>query len=131
MIGRALARGLRDATRRPGLVALLWAWNLAIDKTGGYFYSRMLLALINGGVIFIVLQILGVPFAVPLAMFQGVVAEFIPIVGTYIAGWLGGRMQKKYILSAIYFARAEAEGANNVMVFRTKKAGADTKAKAK
>jgi hypothetical protein len=30
MIGRALARGVRDATRRPGLVALLWAWNLAL-----------------------------------------------------------------------------------------------------
>ena len=28
------------------------------------------------------------------------------IVGTYIAGWLGGRMSKKYILSFIYFARA-------------------------
>ena len=28
------------------------------------------------------------------------------IVGTYIAGWLGGRMPKKYILSAIYFGRA-------------------------
>ena len=28
------------------------------------------------------------------------------IVGTYVAGWLGGRMPKKYILSAIYFARA-------------------------
>jgi len=28
------------------------------------------------------------------------------IIGTYVAGWLGGRMSKKYILSAIYFARA-------------------------
>src|SRR5207344_1057963 len=28
------------------------------------------------------------------------------IVGTYIAGWLGGKMPKKYILSAIYFTRA-------------------------
>ena len=28
------------------------------------------------------------------------------IVGTYFAGWLGGRISKKYILSAIYFARA-------------------------
>jgi predicted MFS family arabinose efflux permease len=28
------------------------------------------------------------------------------IVGTYITGWLGGRMSKKYILSFIYFARA-------------------------
>ncbi len=25
------------------------------------------------------------------------------IVGTYVAGWLGGRMSKKYILSFIYF----------------------------
>ena len=28
------------------------------------------------------------------------------IVGTYTAGWLGGRISKKYILSAIYFGRA-------------------------
>ncbi len=28
------------------------------------------------------------------------------IVGTYFAGWLGGKVPKKYILSAIYFARA-------------------------
>ena len=28
------------------------------------------------------------------------------IVGTYTAGWLGGKISKKYILSAIYFSRA-------------------------
>jgi predicted MFS family arabinose efflux permease len=28
------------------------------------------------------------------------------IVGTYVAGWLGGRMPRRYILSGIYFARA-------------------------
>jgi MFS family permease len=28
------------------------------------------------------------------------------IIGTYTAGWLGSRMQKRYILSFIYFARA-------------------------
>jgi predicted MFS family arabinose efflux permease len=28
------------------------------------------------------------------------------ILGTYTAGWLGGKISKKYILSAIYFARA-------------------------
>jgi predicted MFS family arabinose efflux permease len=28
------------------------------------------------------------------------------IVGTYATGWLGSRMPKRYILSAIYFARA-------------------------
>lgn len=30
MIARALGDGVRSATRRPGLVALLWAWNLAL-----------------------------------------------------------------------------------------------------
>jgi predicted MFS family arabinose efflux permease len=28
------------------------------------------------------------------------------IIGTYAAGWLGGRISKKYILSGIYFARS-------------------------
>ena len=28
------------------------------------------------------------------------------IVGTYSAGWLGGKISKKYILSVIYFGRA-------------------------
>jgi predicted PurR-regulated permease PerM len=33
-----------------------------------------------------VLRWRGVPFAAPLAIFEGIVAEFIPIVGTYIGG---------------------------------------------
>jgi predicted PurR-regulated permease PerM len=64
----------------------LWAWNTAIEKTGGYLYSRGLLALINGGLMFLTLKLLGVPYALPQAIFVGVVAEFIPIVGTYISG---------------------------------------------
>jgi predicted PurR-regulated permease PerM len=64
---------------------ILAAWNVAIDKTGGYLYSRLLLALVNAGATFVVLQALGVPFAVPLALWQGFVSQFIPVVGTYIA----------------------------------------------
>jgi len=64
---------------------VLAAWDIAIDKTGGYLYSRLLLAVINAGFTFIVLQALGVPFAVPLAIWQGFVSQFIPVVGTYIA----------------------------------------------
>jgi predicted PurR-regulated permease PerM len=65
---------------------MLWTWNTAIDMTGGYFYSRLLLAVINGTLMFGVLRLLQVPFAAPLAIFVGVVSEFIPTVGTYIAG---------------------------------------------
>jgi predicted PurR-regulated permease PerM len=65
---------------------LLFVWEQAITQTGGYFYSRLLLALINGTGMYFVLRLNGVPFAAPLAIFEGIVAEFIPIVGTYIGG---------------------------------------------
>ncbi len=64
---------------------VLAAWEVAVDKTGGYLYSRLLLAAISALVSFIVLTILGVPFAAPLALFLGFVSQFIPVVGTYIA----------------------------------------------
>ncbi len=64
---------------------LLSIWEAAIEKTGGYFYSRLLLAVINGGLFYIVLRILDVPGAAALAFFEGTVAAFIPIIGTYIS----------------------------------------------
>jgi predicted PurR-regulated permease PerM len=63
-----------------------WAWDTAIDQTGGYFYSRLLLLVINASLYFVVMVAVGVPWliALPLAVFQGFFAEFIPVVGTYI-----------------------------------------------
>src|SRR5215475_14466104 len=75
------ARFRPDRQRR-----ILFIWEQAIEQTGGYFYSRLLLAVINGVLMYAVLRWRGVPFAAPLALFEGVVAEFIPIVGTYIGG---------------------------------------------
>ena len=43
-------------------------WEVAIEKTGGYLYSRLLLAVISGVCTFAVLTILRVPFALPLAL---------------------------------------------------------------
>ncbi|HEX5951289.1 MAG TPA: AI-2E family transporter, partial [Actinomycetota bacterium] len=64
---------------------ILAAWEIAVDKTGGYLYSRLLLAAISSLVAFFVLWVLGVPFAIPLALFLGFVSQFIPVIGTYIA----------------------------------------------
>jgi len=63
-----------------------WAWDTAIEQTGGYLYSRMLLMLINGGLFFFVMLLVGVDWkiALPLSIFEGFVAEFIPAIGTYI-----------------------------------------------
>jgi predicted PurR-regulated permease PerM len=64
---------------------MLWVWEVAIEKTGAYLYSRLLLALVSGLTTFVVLTTLGVDFAVPLALWMGLVSQFIPTVGTYIA----------------------------------------------
>jgi predicted PurR-regulated permease PerM len=63
-----------------------WAMDTAIIQTGGYFYSRALLMLINGGLFFFVMVAVGMPWelALPLSAFEGFLAEFIPAVGTYI-----------------------------------------------
>ena len=83
--GPRFRRGVCSLFRPRVQVDLLAAWEVAIDKTGGYLYSRLLLAMINATISFVVLQALGVPFAVPLALWQGFVSQFIPVVGTYIA----------------------------------------------
>jgi len=67
---------------------VLQTWEIAIDKSGAYFYSRMLLALINGGLLYGLLRIMGVPFALPLALWSGLFSQFVPVVGTYIASVL-------------------------------------------
>jgi predicted PurR-regulated permease PerM len=64
---------------------VLWTCEVAIEKTGAYLYSRLLLALVSGFATFVVLTVLGIPFAVPLAVWMGLVSQFIPTVGTYIA----------------------------------------------
>jgi predicted PurR-regulated permease PerM len=63
-----------------------WAWDTAIEQTGGYFYSRLVLLIINATLYFFVMVAVGVPWlvALPLSVFQGFFAEFIPVVGTYI-----------------------------------------------
>ncbi|MDX6741253.1 AI-2E family transporter [Actinocorallia sp. A-T 12471] len=65
---------------------VLRAWEIAITKTGGYLYSRLVLAIFSAVAHFFALQFLGVPNAITLALFVGLVSQFIPTVGTYIAG---------------------------------------------
>ncbi|MGC4174498.1 AI-2E family transporter [Demequina sp.] len=63
-----------------------WITDQSIEQTGGYFYSRLLLMIVNGSLGFVVMVILGMPlvYAIPMALFMGFVSEFIPFIGTYI-----------------------------------------------
>jgi predicted PurR-regulated permease PerM len=65
---------------------VLRTWELAIEKTGGYIYSRTLLAGISAVTSWVVLTVVDVPYPVPLALWLGVVSQFLPVIGTYLAG---------------------------------------------
>ncbi|NNC80138.1 MAG: AI-2E family transporter [Acidimicrobiales bacterium] len=67
---------------------VLGVWDLAIQKTGGYILSRTVLATISSIVTWIAFNIIGVPFPLALAVWVGVVSQFVPVVGVYIAGAL-------------------------------------------
>ncbi len=65
-----------------------WTWDQAITQTGGYFYSRLLLMLINGLGFFFTMVLVDLPVgsALALALFGSFVSVFIPVIGTYIGG---------------------------------------------
>ena len=64
---------------------VLDTWELAITKTGGYLYSRALLAVISAFFHWIAFQAIGAPAPIAMAMWVGLVSQFIPVIGTYIA----------------------------------------------
>lgn len=86
--GPRLRRTICSVLRPDRQQVVLRAWELAIDKTGGYLYSRLILAGLSTAFHWIVLTIMDVPYALALALWVGVVSQFIPVVGTYLAGAL-------------------------------------------
>ncbi len=64
---------------------VLDTWEIAIQKTGGYLYSRGLQAIVSAVATWLFLFALGVPYSLALGIWVGVVSQFIPTIGTYIA----------------------------------------------
>ncbi len=67
---------------------VLNGWEIAVNKTGGYLYSRALLALLSSFFHWIAFQAIGTPAPIAMALWVGVVSQFLPVVGTYVAGVL-------------------------------------------
>nr|WP_307847648.1 AI-2E family transporter [Streptomyces sp. F63] len=86
--GPRLRRALCSMLPPAKQAEVLRAWDIAVAKTGGYLYSRGLMALVSGGAHYVLLEILGVPYAPALAIWVGLVSQFIPAIGTYLAGAL-------------------------------------------
>ncbi len=83
-----LRRTLLSALDRERQEEVLRIIEIAIDKTGGYFYSRALLAAVAAFATWLALTVIGVPFAIPLGIWVGVLSQFVPVVGTYLGGIL-------------------------------------------
>jgi predicted PurR-regulated permease PerM len=86
--GPRLRRIICSRLRPDHQVRVLSTWELAVNKTGGYLYSRALLALVSAVFHWIVFQAAGIQAPIPLALWVGLVSQFLPVVGTYIAGLL-------------------------------------------
>ena len=63
-------------------------WDVAVLKMGGYIYSRLILAIISAAASTIFLGLLDVPFALSLGIWVGVLSQFVPVIGTYLASIL-------------------------------------------
>lgn len=60
-------------------------WRITAQKTGGYVGARVVLGTINAVTSGVVFAAIGLPYWLPLALWTGVVAQFVPTIGTYIA----------------------------------------------
>ncbi|QAY69721.1 AI-2E family transporter [Xylanimonas protaetiae] len=65
--------------------ATLTAWDTMAEKTGRFVGARLLLATVNATCTAIVFAIIGLPSWLALALWTGIVAQFVPAIGTYIA----------------------------------------------
>jgi predicted PurR-regulated permease PerM len=86
--GPKLRRGVCSLLPPARQRLVLQVWELAIAKTAGYLYSRLLLAGVSAVAHGVFFAIIGVPYAATLGLFVGLVGQFIPTVGTYIGAAL-------------------------------------------
>lgn len=63
-------------------------WDISTAKAGSYVISRGILAIISAVAHGIFFVLIGLPYWLPLALWVGFVSQFIPTIGTYLAGAL-------------------------------------------
>jgi predicted PurR-regulated permease PerM len=86
--GPRLRRAVCSVLRPDRQQLALRIWELSIESTGGYIYSRALLAGVSAAATWLALTLIGVPYPLALGLWVGLVSQFIPTIGTYLAGAL-------------------------------------------
>ncbi|MEU7093630.1 AI-2E family transporter [Kitasatospora aureofaciens] len=67
---------------------VLRAWEIALAKTSGYLYSRAVLAVVSAAGHWVMFALIDLPYSAALAIWVGVMSQFVPTIGTYLAGAL-------------------------------------------
>lgn len=83
-VRRSLCQWLGPSTQR----RFLFAWTVVQDQISGFLFSRTILAAINATCTAIFLNVIHVPYWLPLALFCGLTSQFVPTIGTYLGGAL-------------------------------------------
>jgi predicted PurR-regulated permease PerM len=63
-------------------------WDISVDMAGGYVISRGILAFISATAHSVFFLAIGLPYWLPLGLWVGLVSQFVPTIGTYLAGAL-------------------------------------------
>ncbi len=77
---RTLATGMSPHAQK----VFLNVSEITTSKTGGYVVSKIVLAALSALFHGIFFAAIGVPYWLPFALFVGITAQFVPIVGTYL-----------------------------------------------
>lgn len=59
-------------------------WDIAVERTGGYLTSKVIIASIGATVCAIGFTLAGCPFGIALGVWAGVVSAVVPLVGSYL-----------------------------------------------
>lgn len=86
--GPRLRRVLSSRLEPDSQKEFLTIWELAVEKTGGYLYSRVLTAIASAIFHTVAFSIVGIEYAAALGIWVGLVSSVIPVIGTYLAGAL-------------------------------------------
>ncbi|MEN9711171.1 MAG: hypothetical protein RL441_1163 [Actinomycetota bacterium] len=77
---RTIASWLKPDKQR----IFITVWEIAVHKTGGFVVSRVLLASISATAHILFFWAIGVPYWLPMGLFAGITAQFVPTIGTYL-----------------------------------------------
>lgn len=64
---------------------VLTVWELLVTKVGGYVSARFILATISATAHAIFMMLIGMPYFLALGLWTGLIAQFVPNIGTYIS----------------------------------------------